>query len=125
MAKKKKEKLNFETMEPLAHNPFSELAGKFGVKPSDGGAQAQDALEKAVQTQQPSLMVRMEKRKKGKVVTCIYHLADGHGPLLKTLKKKLGTGGAVNEDHLELQGDHRDKLSGVLKDMGYQVRAGN
>lgn len=59
------------------------------------------------------------------MVTCIYHLIQDQQDLLKTLKKKLGTGGTVVEGRLELQGDRREKLPDVLAEMGFKVRLGN
>ena len=124
MAKKKTKKIQFETMEPLGHNPFASLGHKLSVSPKPDDSSHSHPIEEKNQTQ-PILMVRMEKRKKGKMVTCIYHLIQDQQDLLKTLKKKLGTGGTVVEGRLELQGDRREKLPDVLAEMGFKVRLGN
>ncbi|MCB0142928.1 MAG: hypothetical protein KDE50_23720, partial [Caldilineaceae bacterium] len=42
--------------------------------------------------------------------------------LLKLLKNKLGTGGALKDDNVEIQGDHRDKIVELLKELGYQAK---
>ncbi len=42
--------------------------------------------------------------------------------LLKTLKKKLGTGGTVKEDSLEFQGDMPEVLREHLEALGYRFK---
>ncbi len=43
--------------------------------------------------------------------------------MLKTFKAKLGAGGTIGEGRIELQGDHRDKLVEILREMGYPAKA--
>ena len=124
MGSKKKKKLDFETMDSLAHNPFASLGGKLGV--ASGNSPEPAAPEEAcLSVEQPMLLVRMEKRKKGKVATCVYHLKSGQRELLKKMKQKLGTGGTLTDDVLELQGDQRKTLSAFLEAEGFKVRLGN
>ena len=42
--------------------------------------------------------------------------------LLKQLKTRLGTGGTVKDDTLEIQGDHCDALMTALAKMGYRAK---
>lgn len=42
--------------------------------------------------------------------------------LAKTLKQRCGTGGAVKNAVIEIQGDHRDVLKTTLETMGYKVK---
>ncbi len=42
--------------------------------------------------------------------------------LLKQLKAKLGTGGAVKNSALEIQGDHRDAVTAELSGRGYRPK---
>lgn len=46
----------------------------------------------------------------------------GKEALVKLLKNKLGTGGAVKDEDLEIQGDHRDKLVELLNELGYKAK---
>lgn len=73
--------------------------------------------------QQPR--VSRERRGGGKMVTIISGLdprASDLPGLLARLKQSLGAGGTIHDDRIELQGDHRDKLVALLKDMGYPAK---
>src|SRR5436853_5314124 len=57
--------------------------------------------------------LNVEKRKKGKLVTVVRGLsADGNdlAGLLSRLKSQCGAGGAIHDDCLEVQGDHRQRI---------------
>lgn len=68
---------------------------------------------------------RETKGRKGKgvmIVTGIQLPADEFKKLAQTLKKKCGTGGAVKQDQIEIQGDDREKLKSILENMGYKCK---
>ncbi|MBU2881555.1 stress response translation initiation inhibitor YciH [Psychrosphaera sp. B3R10] len=68
---------------------------------------------------------RETKGRKGKgvmIITGIQLPADEFKKLAQTLKKKSGTGGAVKDDQIEIQGDDRNKLQSILEDMGYKCK---
>lgn len=68
--------------------------------------------------------VFLEKRKKGKMVSVIKGLKPNETDLqalLTKLKNSCGAGGTINEEELEIQGDHLTRLQGLLKEMGYKV----
>ncbi|MFN5513461.1 MAG: translation initiation factor [Cyanobacteriota bacterium] len=62
--------------------------------------------------------------RKGKTVTLITGFQappETLAGLLKQLKSHCGTGGAVKEQTLELQGDHREKAKAFLLGLGYRA----
>jgi translation initiation factor 1 len=77
----------------------------------------------------PTRMVaklRMEKKGRGgKVVTVVYDLPQNQTflkDLATELKRACGTGGAVSENTVEIQGDLRDRIRAVLENKGWTVK---
>ncbi|RUL86464.1 translation initiation factor [Tautonia sociabilis] len=70
--------------------------------------------------------IRVEKRPKGKLVTAIRGLPpDGNDlpALAAQLKSTIGGGGTVKDDGtIELQGDHADRVSSLLAEIGYNTK---
>lgn len=73
-----------------------------------------------------TLKIRLEKNKRGgKVVSVIFELPNNPEyckKLCKELKAKCGTGGSAKPDTIEIQGDHREKLKGILEKKGFSVK---
>lgn len=66
-----------------------------------------------------------KEKRRAKVVTIVkpFHLDKTNlQALLKTLKKKLGTGGTIKEDSLEFQGDIPELLRKHLEALGYRFK---
>ena len=66
-----------------------------------------------------------KEKRRGKVVSIVkpFYLKENDlKALLKTIKKKLGTGGTVKEDSLEFQGEVTDKLRIELENLGYGLK---
>ncbi len=63
--------------------------------------------------------IRLERRASGRVVTVISDL-PGNGDeieaLARLLKTRCGTGGAVKDRDIELQGDRREAVQAVLRE---------
>ncbi len=70
--------------------------------------------------------LRVEKKGRGgKTVTVVYDLPANQTflkDLSQKLKRECGTGGAVTEDGIELQGEMRDRVRGILQRLGYTVK---
>ena len=47
---------------------------------------------------------------------------SGLAELATKLKTRLGTGGTVKDDRIEIQGDQRDRIVQELEGMGYRVK---
>ena len=70
--------------------------------------------------------LRMEKKgRAGKSVTVVYDLPQNAAflkQLCQELKRACGTGGAVKDGTIELQGEFRDRLRDLLARKGYAVK---
>ncbi len=69
--------------------------------------------------------VSREKRRKGKTVTVItglYHVASNLDAILGQLKSACAAGGTINEGRVEIQGDHREQVLSILRDLGYPAK---
>ena len=75
---------------------------------------------------QTRVYVRLERKGRGgKCVTLIEGLpisAKDLETLLKQFKTRLGTGGALKNNIIEIQGDHRNAIMDQLQDMGYKPK---
>ena len=81
-------------------------------------------LSKHSEPSKHQLVFHKEKRR-GKVVTLVGPFAldkEVLKSLLKTLKKKMGCGGTLNEDFLEFQGDTPLKLREQLEALEYRFK---
>ena len=70
--------------------------------------------------------IRREKKGRGgKTVTIVMDLQLTPADLKalgKKLKQKCGTGGAVKDGNIEIQGDHREKVAAELNKLGYKTK---
>jgi len=75
---------------------------------------------------QTRVRVRLDRKARGgKSVTVVEGLAlpqKEAEALLKQLKGRLGTGGALKDGSVEIQGDHCDTVLAVLTKMGYSPK---
>ena len=70
-------------------------------------------------------IMRESKGRGGKSVSVITGLnldKDALKKLGKTLKAQLGTGGAIKDGNIEIQGDHREKLVELLDKQGIKAK---
>jgi translation initiation factor 1 len=91
--------------------------------------QCQCSAGRAAEDAVPARLVaklRMEKKgRAGKTVTVVYGLPQNPGflrDLAQDLKRACGTGGAVVDGGVELQGDLRNRVRDALTRRGYVVK---
>ena len=82
----------------------------------------------AVPALQGNTPVRVGRERKGRggktvsIITGVMSRETGRQALLKLLKNKLGTGGALEEGQIIIQGDHRERIVEILNELGYKAK---
>ena len=74
--------------------------------------------------QQTAYLHRESKGRGGKTVSLVKNLVlseKAMKDLAKSLKRACGTGGTIKNNIIEIQGEHREKMAGVLRKQGYKV----
>ncbi|MCV6608003.1 MAG: translation initiation factor [Campylobacterales bacterium] len=80
--------------------------------------------KKILEIQEHQLKISIEKRK-NKVVTVgkeFYLDKKDLKELLGFLKKRIGVGGSMGENHIELQGKVQEKLKELLREKGFKIK---
>ncbi len=81
-------------------------------------------LTEKIEKNQHQLVFTFEKRK-GKPVTLVGRFflnMNEKKEILKLLKKKLGSGGTIKDEWIEIQGDKKEKIIEVLEADGWKFR---
>lgn len=94
-------------------------------KPLDQCACPRNAGGEVVLPKDQPARVGCEKRRKGKTVTVITGLdpvASNLGNILAQLKSACAAGGTISQDRIEIQGDHRERVLVILRDLGYPAK---
>ncbi len=77
------------------------------------------------QKNQPVIVGIERKGRGGKTVSIVAGVMShdaGKEALLKLLKTRLGTGGTIKDDTIEIQGDRRDQIVEILIGLGYKAK---
>jgi len=74
---------------------------------------------RAIEIEAQKIRVFTENRKFGKTITIVDGITERTKELSTQLKQKLACGGTVKDNHIELQGDHKNKLKDILIKLGY------
>ena len=88
-----------------------------------------EAGQETLPPEKQRLIVTIDKRHRaGKQVTLVtgFRGSDADlSALAKTLKTKCGVGGSSKDGEITIQGDLREKVTGILQQMGYNAKRGN
>ena len=75
------------------------------------------------------LIVSIDRRNRsGKQVTLVSGFVGSQEDLAdlgRTLKVKCGVGGSAKDGEITIQGDFRDRVTALLKELGYNAKRGN
>ena len=81
---------------------------------------------KTTPPRQQQVRVGLERKGRGgktvSLVTGVVGAPAELEKLCKLLKNRLGTGGAIKDQVIEIQGDQRDKIVPILVELGYQAK---
>ena len=88
-----------------------------------------DGLEQTLEPSRQKLIVSIDRRNRaGKQVTLVSGFVGTREDLAtlgKQLKVKCGVGGTAKDGVITIQGDFRERITSILKDMGYNAKRGN
>jgi translation initiation factor 1 len=97
----------------------------FSTDPDYDYEDLNEEQEETLPPQQQNLKVRIDRKKGNKEVTVV---ADYTGStedlkaLGKTLRQKCGVGGSDKDGEILIQGNVRDRVLSLLKEMGYKAK---
>ena len=96
-----------------------------------------DFIYEEEETQEPAtltpekqnLIVSIDRKGRGgkqvTLVTGFVGTSDDLAELGRTLKVKCGVGGSAKDGEITIQGDFRDRVTALLKEMGYKAKRAN
>jgi translation initiation factor 1 len=95
-----------------------------GICPTCGLPKEICACEEIAREQQ-EIRITTAKRRYGKIVTIVEGINASDiniDDLARQLKTKCAAGGTVKDGKIELQGDHKKKVEGVLQELGFPIK---
>ena len=107
----------------------SRLGVVYSTNPNFQYETAPEAEAETLPPAKQRLIVAIDRRNRGgkqvTLVTGFVGKADDLKELGKALKTKCGVGGTAKDGEITIQGDRRDKVVALLKEMGYNAKRGN
>lgn len=114
---------------PKTSMGLESLGALFNVEPSNDSELENEVVENVEELDASKIDLRVQldkKQRKGKAVTLVTGFGDLHeddiADLAKMLKQKCGVGGGSKNGEILIQGDHVNKVIGLLKDEGFKVK---
>ena len=108
----------------MADNDWKKRLGVvFSTNPDFAYAEEADDEPATIEPSKQNLIVSIDRKGRGgkqvTLVTGFIGTSDDLAELGRTLKVKCGVGGSAKDGEITIQGDFRDRVVTLLKDMGY------
>ena len=114
----------------MADNDWKKRLGVvFSTNPDFAYEQEEETEEATLEPSRQNLIVTIDRKARGgkqvTLVTGFIGTSDDLAELGRTLKVKCGVGGTAKNGEITIQGDFRDRVTALLKEMGYKAKRGN
>ena len=114
----------------MADNDWKKRLGVvFSTNPDFAYEQEEDIEEATLEPSKQNLIVTIDRKARGgkqvTLITGFIGTSEDLADLGRTLKVKCGVGGRAKNGEITIQGDFRDRVVNLLKDMGYKAKRGN
>lgn len=119
-----------KTFLQMADNDWKKRLGVvFSTNPDFNYAEESEEEPQTLEPSRQNLIVSIDRKGRGgkqvTLVTGFVGTSDDLAELGRTLKEKCGVGGSAKDGEITIQGDFRDRVVALLKDMGYRAKRGN
>ena len=114
----------------MADNDWKKRLGVvFSTNPDFAYEEQETEEPETLEPSKQNLIVTIDRKGRGgkqvTLVTGFVGTSDDLADLGRTLKVKCGVGGGAKDGEITIQGDFRDRVVTLLKDMGYKAKRGN
>lgn len=114
----------------MADNDWKKRLGVvFSTNPDFAYQEEEQQEETTLEPSKQNLIVGIDRKGRGgkqvTLVTGFVGTADDLAELGRALKMKCGVGGSAKDGEIVIQGDFRDRIVTLLRDMGYKAKRGN
>ena len=107
----------------------SRLGVVFSTNPDFEYTRAEEAQAETLPPEKQKLIVGIDRKGRGgKQVTLVSGFKGSEEDLKelgRLLKVRCGVGGSAKEGEITVQGDLRDKVTAILRELGYNAKRGN
>ena len=114
----------------MAENDWKKRLGVvFSTNPDFAYQEEEDQEPETLEPSKQNLIVSIDRKGRGgkqvTLVTGFVGKADDLAEVGRALKVNCGVGGSAKDGEITIQGDFRDRVVTLLKEMGYRAKRGN
>lgn len=114
----------------MAENDWKKRLGVvFSTNPDFAYQEEEEQEPETLEPSKQNLIVSIDRKGRGgkqvTLVTGFIGKADDLAEVGRALKVKCGVGGSAKDGEITIQGDFRDRVVALLKEMGYKAKRGN